>query len=228
LASVLGDLGGIVATIIFVFIVIGFAELMRRQFSLSANFTRKVVHVGVGNWIFLWPFAFDNWYAILMPPALFVALNYVSYRRELFKAMERKEKAGGLGTVYYAISLTIIAPVAMALGKIWVAAAAIILMAWADGLADPIGRRYGAHKYRIAGSTKSIEGSLGFFLVGIVAVAATLTFFSAFTWLPTGFNIPMFSLAIAAFGTLIEAFSPAGTDNLTVPIVSFLLGLLVL
>jgi len=228
LASLLGDLGGIVATIVFVFIVIGFAELMRRQFSLSANFTRKVVHVGVGNWIFLWPFAFDHWYAILIPPALFVALNYVSYRRELFKAMERKEKAGGLGTVYYAISLTMIAPVAMVLGKIWVAAAAIMLMAWADGLADPIGRRYGVHKYRIAGSTKSIEGSLGFFLVGIVAVTATLTFFGAFTSLPTGFNIPIFSLAIAAFGTLIEAVSPAGTDNLTVPIVSFLLGLLVL
>jgi phytol kinase len=228
LASMLGDLGGIMATIVFVFIVIGFAELIRRQFSLSANFTRKVVHVGVGNWIFLWPFAFDNWYAILIPPALFVALNYVSYRRELFKAMERKEKAGGLGTVYYAISLTIIAPVAMILGKIWVAAAAIILMAWADGLADPIGRRYGAHEYRIAGSTKSIEGSLGFFLVGIVAVAATLTFFGAFTSLPTGFNIPIFSLVIAAFATLIEAVSPAGTDNLTVPIFSFLLGLLVL
>jgi phytol kinase len=228
LVSLLGDFGGIVATIVFVFIVIGFAELMRRQFSLSANVTRKIVHVGVGNWIFLWPFAFDNWYAIFIPPALFVALNYVSYRRELFKAMERNEKAGGLGTVYYAISLTIIAPLAMVLGKIWVAAAAIILMAWADGLADPIGRRYGAHKYRIAGSTKSIEGSLGFFLVGIVVVTATLTFFGAFTSLPTGVNISIFSLAIAAFGTLIEAVSPAGTDNLTVPIVSFLLGMLVL
>jgi len=228
LVSLLGDIGGIVATIVFVFIVIGFAELMRRQLSLSANFTRKVVHVGVGNWIFLWPFAFDHWYAILIPPALFVVLNYVSYRRELFKAMERKEKAGGLGTVYYAISLTMIAPVAMVLGKTWVAAAAIILMAWADGLADPIGRKYGAHKYRISGSTKSVEGSLGFFLVGFLAVAATLTFFGAFMSLPTGFNIGIFSLAIAALGTLIEAVSPSGTDNLTVPILSFLLGLLVL
>jgi phytol kinase len=228
LGALLGDIGGIVATIVFVFVVIGFAELIRRQFSFSSNFTRKVIHVGVGNWIFLWPFAFDNWYAILVPPALFVVLNYVSYRRELFKAMERREKAGGLGTVYYAISLTIIAPIAMLLGKNWVAAAAIILMAWADGLADPIGRRYGTHKYRIAGSTKSIEGSVGFLIVGFLAVAVTLTFFGAFSSLPPQLNIPIFSLAIAAFGTLIEAVSPAGTDNLTVPIVSFLLALLVL
>jgi len=217
-----------VATIVFVFIVIGVAELVRKRFSYSSNFTRKVIHVGVGNWVFLWPFAFDNWYAIIVPPALFVILNYVSYRRELFKAMERKEKAGGLGTVYYAVSLVIIATIAMVLGKAWVAAAAIILMAWADGLADPIGRKFGTHKYRIAGSTKSIEGSLGFFLVGFLAVAVTLMFFGAFSSLPTGFNIPLFSLVIAALGTLIEAVSPSGTDNLTVPIVSFLLALLAL
>jgi phytol kinase len=223
--SLLGDIGGIVGTIVFVFIVIAVAEAIRRFFSLSSNFTRKVIHVGVGNWVFLWPFSFDHWYAIIVPPALFVVLNYVSYRRELFKAMERKEKAGGLGTVYYAISLTIIAPIAMILGLTWVAASAIILMAWADGLADPIGRRYGVHKYRIAGSTKSVEGSLGFFLVGVCSVAATLAFFGAFSPLPP-LNIPTFALGIAALGTLIEAVSPAGTDNLTVPILSFIVALL--
>jgi len=220
----LGDIGGIVGTIAFVFVVIGIAEVIRKSLSLSSNFTRKVIHVGVGNWIFLWPFAFDHWYAILVPPALFVVLNYVSYRRELFKAMERKEKAGGLGTVYYAITLTIIAPIAMLLGVSWIAASTIMLMAWADGLADPIGRRYGKHKYRIAGSTKSLEGSLGFFMIGVCAVAATLFFFGAFSALPA-VNIPIFALGIAALGTLIEAVSPAGTDNLTVPIVSFLVAL---
>jgi dolichol kinase len=51
-------------------------------------------------------------------------------------------------------------------------------------------------------------------------------FFGAFSRLPA-VNIPLFSLAIAALGTLIEAVSPAGTDNLTVPIVSFLVALLV-
>ena len=129
MGSLLGDIGGILGTIVFVFIVIGIAELISRRFSLSSNVTRKIIHVGVGNWIFIWPFAFDHWYAILVPPALFVVLNYVSYRRELFKAMERKEKAGGLGTVYYAISLTIIAPIAMVLGVTWIAASAIMLMA---------------------------------------------------------------------------------------------------
>jgi len=223
--SLLGDIGGIVSTIVFVFIVIAIAEVIRKSFSLSSNFTRKVIHVGVGNWIFLWPFAFDHWYAVIVPPALFVVLNYISYRRELFKAMERKEKAGGLGTVYYALSLTVIVPIAMILGITWIAASAIMLMAWADGLADPIGRRYGMRKYHVAGSTKSIEGSLGFFLVGVCSVAATLMFFNAFSLLPS-VNILIFALGIAALGTLIEAVSPAGTDNLTVPILSFIVALM--
>jgi phytol kinase len=181
--------------------------------------------VGVGNWVFLWPFAFDHWYAILVPPVLFIVLNYVSYRRELFKAMERKEKAGGLGTVYYAISLAIMVPIAMILEVTWIAASVIMLMAWADGLADPIGRRYGKHKYHVSGSTKSVEGSFAFFAIGACAVAATLLFFGAFSSLPA-VNISMFALAIAALGTIIEALSPSGTDNLTVPIVSFIVSLL--
>jgi phytol kinase len=223
--SALGDVGGILGTVVFVFIVIGIAEVIRRRFSLSSNFTRKVIHIGVGNWIFIWPFAFDHWYAILVPPAFFVVLNYISYRRELFKAMERKEKAGGLGTVYYAISLSIIAPIAMILGVTWIAASAIMLMAWADGLSDPIGRRYGKHKYHVAGSTKSVEGSLAFFLIGVCSVAVTLMFFGAFSRLPA-ISVPIFSVGIAALGTFIEAVSPAGTDNLTVPIVSFLVAFL--
>jgi len=223
-SSLLGDVGGILATICFVFIVIGTAEAVRRYFSLSSNFTRKVIHVGVGNWIFLWPFAFDHWYAILVPPALFVVLNYVSYRRELFKAMERKEKVGGLGTVYYAISLTVIAPIAVILRATWIAASAIMLMAWADGLADPVGRRYGMQKYHVAGSTKSVEGSLSFFLFGACSVAATVMFFQTLSLLPP-VNIPIFAIGVAALGTLIEAVSPAGTDNLTVPILSFIVAL---
>jgi phytol kinase len=226
LTALLGDIGGIAITITFVFIVIGFAEIIRRQFQLSANFTRKIIHVGVGNWIFLWPFAFDNWYAIVLPPAFFVVLNYLSYRQELFKAMERNEKAGGLGTVYYAVSLAIVAPIAMLLGQTWVAACGIMLMAWADGLADPIGRKFGTHEYRIAGAKKSIEGSLSFFVVGFVVAASTLTFFGVFSSLPPGLDIASFSLSIAALGTLIEAVSPRGTDNLTVPIVTFMAGLL--
>jgi dolichol kinase len=49
-------------------------------------------------------------------------------------------------------------------------------------------------------------------------------FFRTFSLLPP-VNIPIFAIGVAALGTLIEAVSPAGTDNLTVPILSFIVAL---
>jgi phytol kinase len=222
----LGDILGIILTFIYVFLVIGAAEFLRKRLSFSSNFTRKIIHIGVGNWIFLWPFTFQHWYMVCIPPAVFVVLNYVSYRKEVFKAMERKEKAGGLGTVYYAFSLTVLSIAFWYIREAWIAALGMMLMAWADGLADVIGRKYGSHKYAVLGSVKSIEGSIGFFIVGIMSSIATISFFTAFWSLVLPQSMFLISLIIAGLGTIIEAFSPKGTDNLTVPIISSILLLL--
>jgi phytol kinase len=219
----LGDLIGIVGTFIFVFLIIGIGTVLGRRPNLSSDFTRKVIHIGVGNWIFLWPFTFTHWYAAAFPPAVFIILNYASYRKEVFKAMERKEKAGGLGTVYYALSLTILAAVFFYVGKPWIGAVGMMLMAWADGFADVLGRRFGTHKYRVMGTVKSIEGSLGFFVVGILASFVTISFFQAFAGVVITQPVLFISIGIAAVATLIEALSPKGSDNLTVPIISSLL-----
>lgn len=219
----LSDVLGIIATLIFVFLVIAVAEFLRKKFDLSSDFTRKVVHIGVGNWIFLWPFTFRYWYTVFIPPAIFIVLNYVSYKKEVFKAMERKEKAGGLGTVYYAFSLTVLSAAFWYVGQAWIAALGIMLMAWADGLADVIGRRYGSHRYSMFGSIKSIEGSTGFFIIGILSSTATILFFAAFWNLVLPQSILLISVLISGFGTFIEALSPKGTDNLTVPILSCLI-----
>jgi phytol kinase len=216
----IGDLIGIVGTFIFVFLIIGLGEFLRKKFNLSTEFTRKVIHIGVGNWVFLWPFSFKHWYAVAIPPAFFIALNYLSYRREIFKAMERKEKAGGLGTVYYALSLTLLAAVFWYVEKPWIAALGMILMAWADGLADVIGRKFGIHKYRIMGSVKSFEGSIGFFIIGVLSSFATISFFKAYMEATLTHPVLLISILIAGIATIIEGLSPKGTDNLTVPIVS--------
>lgn len=217
-----GDQIGILASFSLVFAVIGVAEALRKLFKLPSSFTRKVVHIGVGNWIFIWPLTFANWYAILIPPLVLVARNYVSYRRQVFKAMERKGETGGLGTVYYAISNAILAPTFQFLRAPWVAATGVMLMAWADGFADIVGRRYGSHKYSLMGSTKSVEGSLGFFIIGIVASVLTLFFFSPYGGPSAAAVVAMSSLVACATATVVEALSPQGTDNITVPVLASL------
>ncbi|RLE58331.1 MAG: hypothetical protein DRJ32_06625 [Thermoprotei archaeon] len=212
------DLIGMGATYLFVISTLVVAELLRSKLGLKPFFTRKVIHINTGHWIFLWPL-YDHWYALVIPPLTFVVINYISYKKELIKAMERKEKAGGLGTVYYAFSMALIAGLFWYLGKPWIGAVGAIVMAWADGVADLFGRRYGKHKYTIIGSTKSIEGSLAFLVFGFLATFISLAIYSNIGMFEGGFSeILLISIISSLIGMIIEAISPKGTDNITVPI----------
>src|SRR5216683_1732331 len=86
-----------------------------------------------------------------------------------------------------------------------------------------IGKRFGKHSYAIPGGgghKRTLEGSLAGFVFSFVAVAITLAILSSL-------SLPIILLAafiMALVATLLEAISPWGTDNLTVPIgVSILL-----
>ncbi|MBU0493563.1 MAG: DUF92 domain-containing protein, partial [Chloroflexi bacterium] len=50
---------------------------------------------------------YPNAYFAIIPPLSFIVLNYISYRREVFKAMELEDK-GNLGTVYFPISFALV------------------------------------------------------------------------------------------------------------------------
>jgi phytol kinase len=92
-------------------------------------------------------------------------------------------------------------------------------MTWGDALAAVVGRRVGRRHYTVLGSTRSVEGSMTMFLAGWVATSVALMLL--------GMGDPMTALwvsAVTAFlAAIIEAVSPWGTDNLTVPAVSALI-----
>ena len=211
------DLVGVGATYLMIFLTILVAEGLRKAKGYSPAFTRKIIHVGVGNWVFLWPLFFRHWFIAMIPPLSFIFINYASYRKELIKAMEVKERAG-LGTVYYAFSNTVLVAASCYINRLIVGAVGVMIMTWADGLADVIGRRVGKHKYTVGGSTKSVEGSIGFLIIAIIASAITLAYYgySVAAALPT-------LLIISLASTIVEAVSPKGTDNLTVPLLASLL-----
>ena len=68
------DLLAILVSFGYVFLILGLAEGLRRAFKLGAEFTRKVVHIGVGMWafgtLFTSPSGLDN----LTVPGAFVLL----------------------------------------------------------------------------------------------------------------------------------------------------------
>jgi len=198
---------------VYVFAIIFVGEGLRKWRGYSSDFTRKVIHIGVGMWVFPTVALFEQWYFAIIPPLTFIVINYISYRQEVFKAMETGEK-GQLGTVYFPISF------ALLLWLFWsqphMAVAGIMAMTWGDAFASIIGLRWGRRKYQIFGRTRSLEGSAAMFAFSFASIMITLM---AMTALGSPASL-LYAFVLAAFATAVEALSPWGIDNLTVPILS--------
>lgn len=100
------------------------------------------------------------------------------------------------------------------------AAVGYLVAGWGDAVAEPVGVRFGKHKYKVpslAGvpATRSFEGSLSVLLVGFLA---------AFIAIAAAGKAPdlgmLAALTVAAASTFTEAISTHGLDNITVQIVA--------
>lgn len=205
---------GIVVSYLAIFLVIIGAKLFEKR---GKEASRKFIHIMLGNWWLIAMYFFNNvWFAMFVP-ATFVMINYLSYKTDLIKVMEREEKnKEGLGTVYYAVALLILTIITFGIvHKPELGLISIFIMAYGDGLAAIIGKLVNSPKYKIYDTEKSIAGSATMFIVSFIIVAIYLVCINASLWYFQAF-------AIALIVTLIEAISIKGTDNITVPIASLL------
>ena len=217
-----GDVIALIASFVYVFAMIGIAEGLRRWRNYAVDFTRKFIHIAVGMWVYGTIWLFENRAMAIIPPLAFVLINALSYWLGTFKAMETGEK-GNLGTIYFPLSF------AALIWLLWdtphLLAASLMPMTWGDALAAIVGRPVGQRTYTFAGSTRSLEGSVTMFVVSWIATFIPL-------WLMGGGGLsPLAAVGAAAVTalatTLVEAISPWGIDNLTVPVISALVLVLV-
>jgi phytol kinase len=211
------DWTALLASFAYVFAMIGVAEGLRRWRGYSVEFTRKFIHVAVGMWAFGTVLLFERCAFAIVPPLAFVAINALSYWQGTFKAMETGEK-GRLGTVYFPISFAVL------IWLLWerphLLVASLMPMTWGDALAAVVGRRIGQRHYTVAGSTRSLEGSAAMLLASWAATLVPLLLLAPEPIAPV---IAVAAAAATALGaTVVEAISPWGIDNLTVPAVSAL------
>lgn len=197
----------LVYSYLYVLFILAISATLYKLDILNDEASRKLIHIGVGNWIIIAYYLFDNIFLALIPPLSFIFLNWLSYRFHLVKAMERETKTtNDLGTVYYAISLFIlILADFLAFGKIELSILPILLMAYGDGLSAVIGQRFQS-KRLIA--KKSLYGSLTMFVVSVLLS------------LIMGYGL-IGVLVISVISTIAELFTPKGFDNLTVPLLIY-------
>lgn len=206
----------------YVFVVLALGELLRRAGRRPLEFTRKFIHVGVGMWIVGTALLFETWYLAIIPPATFVIINAVSYGLGMIKAMESGER-GNLGTIWFPISFVFL--IYYFWGQPVLMVASLMPMTWGDALAATIGRRYGHYLYKVGGQTRSIEGSVAMLFWSWVPTFLALVLMPLVTGKPpiNWLLALIYSGAVALLCTVVEALSPWGLDNLTVPAAAALL-----
>lgn len=217
----MNNLFGIIVSVIFIGMIIVSAKVFEKA---GKEASRKYIHIMLSNWWIIAMIFFDNMIWAAFVPALFVVINYVSYKKGIIKVMEREdndENKESLGTVYYALSLFILALITFGpLDNPAIGLCGIFVMGYGDGLAAVIGQAIKSKEFIIKGNKKSLAGSAAMLIVTIIIIGSFLTYSNAD-------YVAIKTILVAALMTIIEAVSIKGTDNLTVPLITSLLVLLV-
>ena len=221
------DVLGLVLSYLYAFGLLLAAEVLGKRLRWPQYVTRKLVHIGAGMWVWCIVGLFDTWWIGSIPFASFIVLNYAFYRLRTFRAMDAVDESPG--TVYFALSITLLflllwrnqGPV----DRVPIAVAAIMVMTWGDGLAGLVGQTIGRHRYVAFGHTRSWEGTLVMGTTSFVVIVISVVLLSASAWSPFSMDVTLGRTLVAgAVATLVataaEGLSPAGIDNLTVPLLT--------
>ena len=191
-------------------IVLAAALLARRQWPNQRELSRKIVHIGTGAVI---PMAW--WFAIPAPIAIPFAgvvtlATAINQRWRLIPAVEDVDR-NSYGTTAYGLAITAL------LMLFWpsrpdAVCAGVLVMAFGDGLAGLIGRAVTSPRWSVAGQTKSLAGTTTMLMVSFgVLLVLSITGGSGANW--------TVALLLSVVATGLEQLSPAGIDNLSVPLV---------
>lgn len=196
-----------IAAVAVVFLILVLSEYLSRYKGVHSELTRKFVHVLVGVFVAFWPF-FLSWRQIQILSVAFLVVVLVSIKLKIFNSIHAVTR-NTIGEVLFAAVIGLLAFIAP---DKWVFAAAMLHLSLADGFAAIAGLTLGkGNSYRIMQRTKSVAGSLAFFVTSVLIMIGYLAFSGnqasavSLLWLP-----------LAA--TVAENLSGEGTDNLVIPL----------
>ena len=207
---------GYILTFGWVFLTLGLTLALKKAVGADDEVSRKIVHVSVA---FAWipmVLCFGTSWHLLAPPAVFIVLNTVSYRKGLFAAMERTDESKkSLGTVYYAVSMTVMALWTRLIPACLPAyGAGLFCMALGDGFAPVFGRIRKGNRPLFGGRT--LYGSLSVFVICLLVLIVFNAIFAL--------ALPFWQLLLTALAAvLLELIGVKGLDNLTLPLGVFVL-----
>jgi len=247
---ILEDIIAFFITLIAIFLLIGINDRLRNAGKLNINISRKVIHTFAAPiYVFFFPFYSGSWYSplIAMIVPLIFALKFLTIGLGITKdeafvnTMSRSGNPRELlkGTFYYTLVMIFVS-------LFWwthpLTVIALSILAFGDGFADIIGRNYGKRIIKVPAGRKTVEGSfIGMFLMGLIFTLLMIILYgimgaqvyfngdlvyvyslgSIGEWI-----VPILILAIV--GTFVELFSPKDVDNVIIPAVIIVVGIILI
>ena len=230
---------GLISVLLF-WVFIYFLGSLVYYKNVKVNYTRKIGHFGLFFLPMLIVYMTGDVYGIsglliAVPTLLFIhprIRNKISFFRRTFLAIDRPEDRPNTVRWFYlqfllmVMLITVLTGLSEILGVSWVGVNILIgpLISVGDGLAEPIGVRFGKHRYRCYSIFplirnkyyRTLEGSATVFIGSLLV----LIIFQGF------FTNPQFIVALITIPltiTLSEAISPHTMDQ---PFMAFLTGIM--
>ncbi|HEX5798297.1 MAG TPA: hypothetical protein VFX79_02985 [Candidatus Saccharimonadales bacterium] len=193
------NIGNIVAGILMAGAPLLIFEAISRQYKVSAELTRKSIHV-LSAVVIAYMTLFLSLNEIAFISVLFFLLLAVTHRYRIWKSIH-SIKRDSYGEVMFAVGVILAALLAQ---EERIFACAVLVMGVSDTVAAVIGQHY-TKAHKILGP-KTLEGSIGFFLITVFLLGAfgVASIYTAF--------------AIASLVTIAELMSRNGWDNIAVPL----------
>jgi len=216
-----GDIVALVLVYVLIAVVLAMALLIQKKTGDRFDI-RKIIHIGIGNFVFIW-WMFENawvmevFFAVPFAIILFLAMLKDNAIAKSTLGDISQNKGHKQGLFLYVVSIVIL--VALCFNEHWTAASiGIVAMTWGDGFGSIVGKKYGKHK---TVNGKSLEGTLAVLCVTAVVSMVLILFLGAVPLPdPTGIklaaSIPMWACCVVAGAvvSLTETFSPGWMDNI--------------
>jgi phytol kinase len=225
-----GDLAGVVLSVALIGVCMGFSFVIARYGKktfgkLCPEVARKMVHIGVSNWFFIYAHVFETDLWPILGLAGFAVINAVmNVTGGLGKVMGQDSRKRNWGLVQYPLSIILlIALKHFGVGDMVCVGCGILGMGYGDGLASLVGMKVRSH--RLPGRTKkTVAGTLTMALVtSAVVVILNLAYRSGADTL----RVVLIGLLTGICSAVVEAYTPFGLDNISVPLMIHLLSGLV-
>lgn len=196
-------------------VLLGLMGLVRKlsgHWDIGAEMQRKMVHIGTGLYAIVLPWLFpERWPVYLLVGLTLIVMLVLRLPNSKLGGTLHGVERQSYGDILLAVSVGLC--LFLADEDLYLYVLPIAVLTLADAAAALAGSTYGTRFFKVEDGEKSLEGSAVFFTITLLLSVVCLMLMTPFAPL----NIIILSLMVAAFGTLVEAASWRGFDNLFLP-----------